>query len=212
MGIMQAMFKQFRKPTGWMAKFAGLGMNREHKKVWRWGLEHIAIPPDAVILDVGCGSGRYCVEFAARDAAEVVGVDLSEQMLVLGRHLAAERGLQEKCSFVRTDILDYHPPQPFDGIIAMGLFDYIRDLVPVMDHLKKLLRGQLVASFPVSWAFRAPFRKIWLTLRGCPVYFFFRRAFFLVDPRALFAGFFVPGSSPNRIVGSNSPKRGTPYC
>lgn len=57
MGIMQAMFKQFRKPTGWMAGLIALGMNREHAKVWRWGLGYIAIQSDAVILDVGCGGG-----------------------------------------------------------------------------------------------------------------------------------------------------------
>ncbi|HUU22191.1 MAG TPA: class I SAM-dependent methyltransferase [Phycisphaerae bacterium] len=124
------------------------------------------------ILDVGCGSGRYCVELADRGAAQVVGVDVSEKMLALGRRAAAERGVQDTCSFVRTDVLEYRPAERFDGIVAMGFFDYVRDLAAVMGHLGSLLRGQLVASFPVSWAFRAPFRKVWLTLRGCPVYFF----------------------------------------
>jgi ubiquinone/menaquinone biosynthesis C-methylase UbiE len=83
MGIMQAMFKQFRKPTGWMAKFAGLGMNREHEKVWRWGLEHVAIAPDAVILDVGCGGGG-AVKILAQTAphGKVYGVDYSEDVLL----------------------------------------------------------------------------------------------------------------------------------
>jgi ubiquinone/menaquinone biosynthesis C-methylase UbiE len=88
MGIMQAMFKQFRKPTGWMAKFAGLGMNREHEKVWRWGLEHIAIAPDAVILDVGCGGGG-AVKILAQAAphGKVCGVDYSEDVLLTARRV-----------------------------------------------------------------------------------------------------------------------------
>ena len=55
--IMQVAFRQFRKPTGWLVGLAGLSMNRGHEKVWRWGLEHIAIQPDAIVLDVGCGGG-----------------------------------------------------------------------------------------------------------------------------------------------------------
>jgi ubiquinone/menaquinone biosynthesis C-methylase UbiE len=88
MGIMQAMFKQFRKPTGWMAKFAALGMNREHEKVWRWGLEHIDIAPDAVILDVGCGGGGT-VKVLAQAAlhGKVCGVDYSEDVLLTARQV-----------------------------------------------------------------------------------------------------------------------------
>jgi ubiquinone/menaquinone biosynthesis C-methylase UbiE len=82
MGILQAVFKQFRKPTGWLAKFAALGMNRGHEKVWRWGLEYIAIQPDAIILDVGCGGGG-AVRILAQAAqhGKVYGVDYSKDVL-----------------------------------------------------------------------------------------------------------------------------------
>jgi ubiquinone/menaquinone biosynthesis C-methylase UbiE len=88
MGIMQAMFKQFRKPTGWLAGFAALGMNREHEKVWRWGLEHFAIAPDAAILDVGCGGGG-AVKILAQAAprGKVYGVDYSEDVLPTARRV-----------------------------------------------------------------------------------------------------------------------------
>jgi ubiquinone/menaquinone biosynthesis C-methylase UbiE len=88
MGIMQAMFKQFRKPTGWMGKIAGLGMNREHEKVWRWGLEHIAVAPDAVILDVGCGGGGTVKILAqAASRGKVYGVDYSKDVLLTARRV-----------------------------------------------------------------------------------------------------------------------------
>jgi ubiquinone/menaquinone biosynthesis C-methylase UbiE len=88
MGIMQAMFKQFRKPTGWLAGFAALGMNREHEKDWRWGLEHFAIAPDAAILDVGCGGGG-AVKILAQAAprGKVYGVDYSEDVLPTARRV-----------------------------------------------------------------------------------------------------------------------------
>ncbi len=88
MGIMQEMFKQFRKPTGWLAGLAALGMNRGHEKVWRWGLEHIAIQPDAAILDVGCGGGG-AVKILAQAASrgKVYSVDCSEDVLPTARRV-----------------------------------------------------------------------------------------------------------------------------
>jgi ubiquinone/menaquinone biosynthesis C-methylase UbiE len=85
-GIIQEMFKHFRKPTGWMGRLAGMGMNRGHEKVWRWGLEHIAIQPDAVILDVGCGGGGAVKILAqAVPSGKVYGIDYSEDVLRTAR-------------------------------------------------------------------------------------------------------------------------------
>lgn len=121
------------------------------------------------ILDMGCGSGRYCVELAARGGAEVVGVDLAPGMLTIAGRLAAERGVEARCRFVRTDILDYAPAEPFDDAVAMGFFDYAPDPRRVLSHLRALTRGRLVASFPCRLSGRAPFRKLWLKARGCYV-------------------------------------------
>jgi hypothetical protein len=56
--------------------------------------------------------------------------------------------------------------------IALGFFDYERRPDAVLAHLRGLTKHILVASFPSVWAFRVPFRKIWLNLRRCPVHFF----------------------------------------
>ncbi|MCK4831249.1 MAG: class I SAM-dependent methyltransferase, partial [Anaerolineales bacterium] len=44
------------------------------------------------ILDVGCGTGRHALELARR-GHQVVGIDLSEEMLAKGRVAAAEENL-----------------------------------------------------------------------------------------------------------------------
>lgn len=123
------------------------------------------------VLDVGCGSGRYCIELAARGAAQVVGVDLSPQMLELAERLAKERRVHEQCRFLQKDIIDYEAEEPFDAVIAMGFFDYVQQPEQVLVHLRSLTRHTLVASFPTLWALRVPFRKVWLTLQHCPLHF-----------------------------------------
>ena len=42
------------------------------------------------ILDLGCGFGEHCVEFVAKGAEKVVGIDISEKMLALAREKNAD--------------------------------------------------------------------------------------------------------------------------
>lgn len=124
------------------------------------------------VLDVGCGSGRYCVELARRGAAEVVGLDISPRMLEIAADLARQQGLASQCRFVLGDIAEFEDAEGFDVIIANGFFDYARQPQDVFLHLRALARNRLVASFPARWAFRVPFRWAWLALHQCPVWFY----------------------------------------
>src|SRR5438309_2337593 len=45
------------------------------------------------ILDVGCGSGRFCIEFAKGGAAKVVGIDFAEAMIDIANELAKRAGV-----------------------------------------------------------------------------------------------------------------------
>lgn len=125
---------------------------------------------DKKILDVGCGSGRYCIEIAKAGAKEVTGIDLSPKMLEIAEQLADQSNVSDQCRFIRKDILEIQ--NSFDDIIALGFFDYIRNSEQVFSHLRTLNRGKLIASFPCILSPRVPFRKIWLNLSGCPVYFY----------------------------------------
>src|SRR5438876_5851670 len=51
------------------------------------------------ILDVGCGSGRFCIAFAREGAEKVVGVDFAPAMIEIANKLAAEVGVAERCEF-----------------------------------------------------------------------------------------------------------------
>lgn len=128
------------------------------------------------ILDVGCGSGRYSVELAARGAAAIVGLDLSPQMIRFAECLVMRQGFSAQCQFLQQDVMNYLSQEPFDEVIALGFFDYQRKPGPILNHLRPLVRHRLVASFPALWALRTPFRKAWLHLQDCPVYFFTQSA------------------------------------
>jgi ubiquinone/menaquinone biosynthesis C-methylase UbiE len=143
MGIMQAMFKQFRKPTGWLGKIAGLGMNREHEKVWRWGLEHIAIAPDAVILDVGCGGGGTVKILAqAASRGKVYGVDYSEDVLLTARRVDRALIEQGRVELKRGSVSDLpFPDGVFDLVTAFETTIFWPNLVDDLREVRRVLKA-----------------------------------------------------------------------
>lgn len=123
-------------------------------------------------LDVGCGTGRYALEFARRGARRVVGIDIAENMLAVCEKRAREAHLDDRCAFLRTDLTQYTPDEPFDVCIGIGLFDYIREPLPVLSKMREVVTDRAIMSLPRFWTWRAPVRRARLALRGCDVYFY----------------------------------------
>ena len=67
---------------------------------------------------------------------------------------------------------NYESKEIFDITIAIGVFDYIRDLIPFHEKMKALSKKKMIASYPAKNTFQMPLRKIWLWTKKCPVYFF----------------------------------------
>jgi SAM-dependent methyltransferase len=68
------------------------------------------------ILDVGCGTGRHALELARR-GHQVVGIDLSEEMLAKGRVAAAEENLN--LAFIARDARDLGLNAEFEVAIIL---------------------------------------------------------------------------------------------
>src|SRR5205807_2341576 len=77
------------------------------------------------ILDVGCGSGRFCLAYAERGAARVVGIDFAPGMIDLANEYARRLGVGDRCEFrVGTYPADASD-ETFDYSSALGFFDYV---------------------------------------------------------------------------------------
>jgi SAM-dependent methyltransferase len=130
--------------------------------------------PGRTFLDVGCGNGLYSVELARRDAAKVVGLDIAEGMLARCEQAAQEAGVTDRCTFIHADLLNYEPEKKFDVSFGIGLFDYISDSLPVLAKMHEV-SGTAIMAFPRLGTWRAPVRKVRLTIKGCAVFFYSRR-------------------------------------
>ena len=125
-------------------------------------------------LDVGCGNGLYSIELARRGASKVVGIDIAEVMVDLCRQSSVAERLDDRCSFEQTDLLAYNSESNFAVSFGIGLFDYIREPLPVIKKMRALTDDKVILSFPRFWTWRAPVRKARLSIRGCDVVFYTR--------------------------------------
>ncbi len=96
------------------------------------------------ILDVGCGSGRFCIAFAQNGAEKVVGVDFAAAMIDIANNLAADAGVAEQCEFRVGAFPEVIAASegPFDACTGNGFFDYIEDPVPIITAMRELTKGK----------------------------------------------------------------------
>ncbi len=88
------------------------------------------------VLDLGCGTGNHAFQLC-RAGYEVVGVDLSEDMLVQARRKAAEGGRGEAAVFHHADIRYLELKQTFDaGLMMFAVLGYQLENVDVVAALK----------------------------------------------------------------------------
>lgn len=125
-------------------------------------------------LDVGCGNGLYSVELGKKGAGRVVGLDISPVMVGRCRQSAEKEGLEGCLTFIQTDLLEYEPDSIFDVSYGIGLFDYISEPLPVLKKMREMTKDKVILAFPRLWTWRAPVRKVRLTAKGCPVFFYSR--------------------------------------
>lgn len=97
------------------------------------------LPPDASVLDCGCGTGKPVAAMVAASGRRVHGIDRSERMVELSRRQVPGG------TFDKADMLEYGPEDAsFSGIIAMlSLFELSRaELVAVADRFHRWLRPE----------------------------------------------------------------------
>ena len=80
-------FRQVRKPSGWLGRRLVRAMNLSHSTMADWGLQQVRVPKEAAILDVGCGGGWTVRRLAAvAPEGQVIGLDYSAASVAVSRN------------------------------------------------------------------------------------------------------------------------------
>lgn len=93
------------------------------------------------VLEIACGTGRFTVALAERDA-EVVGLDISAEMLAQGREKARRAG--RSVEFLRGDAgrLPF-PDDSFDAVFAMRFFHLADTPAAYLSEMARVAREQV---------------------------------------------------------------------
>lgn len=164
----------YKTEKGFVAKFIDDFWRGVVQKRLELNVEKLQPLKGKKILDVGCGSGRFCIAFAKEGAAKVVGVDFAKLMIDIAEELAKEEGVAEQCDFrVGTfpNIIS-DSEAPFDASTANGFFDYIAEPVPIIAKMRELTKGKLVLSFPKAVEWRVPVRRVRFWMKGTPLFLY----------------------------------------
>jgi ubiquinone/menaquinone biosynthesis C-methylase UbiE len=91
------------------------------------------------VLEFGCGHGRMALEFSGYES--YLGVDVCEELVIMGRERIARAGVAERAQLVVSDCLAFVGPEAhFDVVCSLGMFAHVVDpeavLAKMYYHLK----------------------------------------------------------------------------
>jgi ubiquinone/menaquinone biosynthesis C-methylase UbiE len=135
-------WSQYRFPTGVLGRNVATNMNKGHWDLTTWGLKHVSIKSDSVILDVGCGGGKTISRLARRAVhGKVYGIDHSGDMVDFSREankklITANRvnilqGKVEKTGF-KDDV--------FDLVTSIETYYFWPNLADAFQEIKRILK------------------------------------------------------------------------
>ena len=94
-------------------------------------------------LDVGTGPAAIPIMLAQRlQAVEVIGIDLSPNMLELGDFHITEAGLTDRITLAQADAKDLpYPSQFFDAVLSNSIIHHIPDPLPMLREVSRVIRS-----------------------------------------------------------------------
>ena len=123
----------------WARAGRGEGMEKGHRPVGEQAIDLMALPVDARVLDVGCGSGwatRLMAEKAAK--GRVIGIDIADEMIELARQGSTSfENLEFKVA--TAERLPFSDAE-FTHAFSMESLYYYADIPSALREIKRVLK------------------------------------------------------------------------
>lgn len=109
--------------------------------------------PQTKVIDIACGKGTSAVYLAQRYGCEVVGIDISEDLVAEATGLARRKGLQEKVDFRVGDALELpFPDNEFDVAVSQAMLVLVESKEKaVQEALRVTKPGGYLGWLELSW-------------------------------------------------------------
>ena len=129
-----------RKPEGKLGNIQLKSMNKEHTPVSLWGLKHLNISPDDIVLDIGCGGGMN-INRMAQTAKKVYGVDYSIESVNLSKEVNEYLIREGRVEVHEGDVMDLpFDDDTFDIVTAFETVYFWPDIIKSFGEVKRVLK------------------------------------------------------------------------
>lgn len=125
--------KKYNKESGkWMRKVAKSFVTVAKK----WGITK------GKILDIGTGPGSLAIEFAKKiPGVEVIGLDLSDVVLMLAKEKVQKTDVSSRVSFERGDAENIpFEDDTFDLVISSNTLHLVKKPIKMFDEIQRVLK------------------------------------------------------------------------
>lgn len=98
--------------------------------------------PSGLMLDAGTGTARIPILICQeRPQWQIIGIDLAESMLQVGRKNVEQAGLQQQITLESVDAKQLpYPNAHFDMVISNSLIHHLPNPLPFLKELKRVLK------------------------------------------------------------------------
>ncbi|MBQ6443628.1 MAG: class I SAM-dependent methyltransferase [Methanosphaera sp.] len=133
-------FDNMRKPQGKLGNIQLKSMNKEHTPVSLWGLKHLNIKSDDIILDIGCGGGIN-INRMAKDAKKVYGIDYSIESVKLSKKVNEKFIEEQKVEIIEGNVekLPFED-NTFDIVTAFETVYFWPNIEKCFGEVKRILK------------------------------------------------------------------------
>jgi SAM-dependent methyltransferase len=169
----------------WARAGKGADMEKGHRPVGEQAIARMRVPPDARVLDVGCGSGwatRLLADYAFN--GDVTGIDISDEMIRVARESSRSHPNVD-FQIASAEQLPFND-QEFTHAFSMESLYYYRNILKALKEIHRVLKpgGLFAAVVDLYWESASTHQ--WIDMLNVPV-----ELLSIADYRSLFidAGF-----------------------
>jgi SAM-dependent methyltransferase len=140
--LVALLFRQVRKPSGWVGRRVVRAMNFSHATMTDWGLQQVTVPNNAAILDVGCGGGGTVRKLLAlAPEGRVVGLDYSSASVAVSRDTNAHEIETGRVQIEQGSVAALpFPDRSYDLVTAVATHYYWPDLPCNVQEVLRVLK------------------------------------------------------------------------
>src|SRR5579863_1608360 len=152
----QRLFTPLPRRYDTLVELLSLGQNRRWRRTM---VDHIVTAVPNSVLDVACGTAGVSLQLADRTKAQVVGIDITEEMLHQGRRNIDLAGKSDRIQLIagRGQQLPFIDAQ-FEALTFTYLLRYVDDVQSTLDEMARVVKPGGVAA---SLEFLLPPSRLW---------------------------------------------------